>query len=623
MLTIDKKFEYAKNLQQKSFKPSNSSFINTNKAVNTSKPAITYVKPSINNLKAYIPSFTSNNDVNIDDFSEDIVKKVKGKQYSGIGIYKKAPNGKYTDYIDWENKIGWDKLKNEPIDWKNATNNEIYAFWHALALAETNDTTWSRRFNPINRKAPLAVDRTLSLPSARANHQEKLRELNRISLKEAPFLNLPIVNPETGKLNFSFTVFDTETTGINTVAKRPVIPGDDDEELAAVDKIIQIGAVKFDEKGNIIARSALSQLVNPEMPIPEESTEVHGITDQDVADKPVMNQILKDFSQKYLKNDLLVAYNSKFDIALYNNAVDDYNKYFTNTLKHKKECITLDPFILIQRIHPYLGSKKQLSEQYKFLFGQNIDDAHDAFADVKATADVLKYCLYYLDNLAKKNGKVLTVKDVLKFQFGEPVENMGITLDKGGCNAAKSYKQSYKKYIIGVDKFLDGYCITEPTRQRKDLPDKISELRPLIGDKNIQILRDSELINHNISNFEDGVFIEPQETVRKSNKKMVNARYVMENNFKTVLLNIGIQGYKDKSRDEIIDLITEHAKHYRNEDFIGVWMKTANPENISRGNDLPDIDIARKVMLERIESDEQNPDMQAKELNEVIKNLEQ
>ncbi len=67
---------------------------------------------------------------------------------------------------------------------------------------------------------------------------------------------------------------------------------------------------------------------------------------------------------------------------------------------------------MIQRIHPFIGAKKKLESQYRFLFCKDIEGhAHDAFNDVNATMDVLKYCVLYLNKhfTPTKTKKALTV----------------------------------------------------------------------------------------------------------------------------------------------------------------------------------------------------------------------
>ena len=60
----------------------------------------------------------------------------------------------------------------------------------------------------------------------------------------------------------------------------------------------------------------------------------------------------------------------------------------------------------------------------------------------------------------------------------------------------------------------------------------------------------------------------------------------------------GIEAYQDKSKEEIKEIITKKAKHYIHKDSIDFWMKNPNPIDIKDGNDLPDFEISRRVMLE-------------------------
>ena len=97
-----------------------------------------------------------------------------------------------------------------------------------------------------------------------------------------------------------------------------------------------------------------------------------------------------------------------------------------------------------------------------------------------------------------------------------------------------------------------------------------------------------------------GLPVNAAETRRKPDGKgMENAFYVMKKNFQKVLDFAGIDAYQEKSKQEIIDLITAKAKNYIHKDSIDFWMKNPNPLDIQQGNDLPDFEISRKVMLEK------------------------
>ena len=312
-----------------------------------------------------------------------------------------------------------------------------------------------------------------------------------------------------------------------------------------------------------------------------------------VAGKPTIEQVLKPFVNDYMskKNGIIVAYNSKFDITILNNAIREHNSFSHESLKERKSCKVLDPFILIQRIHPYLGARKKLSEQYKFLFCKNLDDAHDAFADVKGTVDVMKYCLYYLNENRKDKSKPLTLRDVLVFQNGGYVENLDLPLDREGCNAKVHFNKSYSQVSLAVDNYFKGYKLSGKA---------LKELIPEIGEENAKRLERNNIKNKLYDlNPKDGYPINPQETKRQPKQGGVeNAFYVMEKNFKKVLGFCKLEPYQDKSVEQIVDIVTEKAKCYVNEDSVDIWMKNPNPVDIKDGNDLPDFKISKKVMRE-------------------------
>jgi hypothetical protein len=203
------------------------------------------------------------------------------------------------------------------------------------------------------------------------------------------------------------------------------------------------------------------------------------------------------------------------------------------------------------------------------------------------------------------------LRDVLYFQNGYCTPKIGIKLDNRGLDAEKKFDISYGKdaEIVGVDKFFDGYKLSEDTA---------TKLLPQIGSKNFNILMTGDLIDKKINDVKDTNIEWPKEKLNdlkhKYDKQMVNQHYVMKENFKTVLLNLGIEGHEEKTKENVIDLITENSKNYINKEYIDIWMKNADIADISKGNDLPDIDIARKVMLERLEENKRCENIKPKAL---------
>ena len=543
---------------------------------------IPYFTPVLNR---FVPTFKG------DFFENNFTRKVEGKEYQGLGLMEKNEIGS-AEWYDFS-KVGWEYLSKEPLDWKTATPRDFYVFLQANALAEGYESAWVRRFNYTNRKKMLATShsidsRTVKEPPSKdlkydiykdKSFASNLEEL--LDTKRHKSLDKPITDAD-GNLCLDAVVFDTETTGTNT-----------SDESRPLDKIIQIGAIQV-KKGKIVPESAMSQLINPEIHIPEAASNVHGIYDDDVKNAPVMEQVLKPFVNNYLnkKNGIIVAYNSQFDITMLNNAIREHNGYSADELKPKRYFKVIDPFLLMQRIHPYVGASKRLSNQYRYFFAKNMENAHDAFADVKGTVDILKYTLYYLDKHRVDKTKPLTIREVLLFQNGFEVPNIDIPLDAQGCNANVNFRTSYRPVSISVDNYHNGYMLTKQD---------IQELKPIIGEENAKKLR-NEVQNEKIDMKQpSGLPINAAETrPTPDGKGMENAFYVMKNNFKKVLEFAKIDAYQDKSKEEIIELITDKAKNYIHKDSIDFWMKNPNPFDIKEGNDLPDFEIAKRVMEEAI-----------------------
>lgn len=532
-----------------------------------SSPATTEVK-TLSNLYYLPSSMLSFKGVR---FETQVVKKVLGKQYQGLGIY--TPDGNFIDCL----KIGIDKLAAEPLDIVKATDNEIAAHRFSFALDEAFRTQWVARYNPENRVSPLAVSHTLNSEDMKEEVFARNLEIlyNQRACKS---LDIPITD-KNGKLSLDAVVFDTETTGTNIKQ----------------DKIVQIATVKI-KNGQVVKGEdgTFNQLINPEIPIPEEASEVNGITDEMVAEAPTINAMLGKFLGQHLnkQNGIPVVYNSRFDIPLLNKAIREYNVSASTDLKEKSLAKTLDPFILVQRIHPFLGAKKKLGEQYHWLFCKPLEDAHDALADVKGTIDVLKYCLYYLSEHRKDKSVPLTLREVLIFQNGgHGVENIDIPLHPTkNFNSKFTFDQSYRPEPLDLTNYFKGYKLTKKA---------IDELLPEIGPNNVVKLLGNGIVDEMVGKTFKGHTLQAPETERiPKTKKFKNLSYVMKENFKKVLSFANLEEFNGKTKEELEELITEKSKCYLKDTIKEIWIKNVNPKDIALGNDLPDDTITRRVMKE-------------------------
>jgi DNA polymerase III epsilon subunit-like protein len=249
------------------------------------------------------------------------------------------------------------------------------------------------RYTPYNTACPLATWHTFATSKAIAYHSKNAKVLESYINKTGEYYqDIPWVKYGKNVGEEPYTIFDTETTG-----------------LKDWDRIVQIAASQVTKDHEVRHLTDFNTYVNPGMdqhgamfPIKPGATEVHGITEEMVKDKPVIEDFLADFRNNILKkNGLVVAYNAKFDIKYMNNVIDRWNRSHHRKehgpLRPLENALVLDPFVLVQRIHPFVSLRKRLGDHYEILMGKELENKHDAQADVDGTVDILKYIFKYLE----------------------------------------------------------------------------------------------------------------------------------------------------------------------------------------------------------------------------------
>lgn len=145
----------------------------------------------------------------------------------------------------------------------------------------------------------------------------------------------------------------------------------------AKDRIVEVSLVKVQPDGS---EEVKTRRINPGMPIPPESTQVHGITDDDVKDEPRFEQIAKSLAA-YIEGCDLAGYNSnKFDIPV---LAEEFLRAGVDVdLKKRK-------FVDVQTIFHKM-EQRTLVAAYRFYCDRELEGAHSAEADTLATYEVLK-----------------------------------------------------------------------------------------------------------------------------------------------------------------------------------------------------------------------------------------
>jgi len=165
------------------------------------------------------------------------------------------------------------------------------------------------------------------------------------------------------KLNLKNAIvfFDLETTGVNIVS----------------DRIVEISYLKVMPNGE---EKIETRRINPEIPIPIEASAIHGITNEDVKDDPPFRVIAKSLAAQIEGCDLAGYNSNRFDIPLLaeeflraNVDIDLMKRKFVDvqTIFHKKE-------------------QRTLAAAFKFYCNKELEGAHTAEGDAKATYEVLK-----------------------------------------------------------------------------------------------------------------------------------------------------------------------------------------------------------------------------------------
>lgn len=175
----------------------------------------------------------------------------------------------------------------------------------------------------------------------------------------------------------SYTVFDTETTGLN--------PG-------AGDEIIQIGAVRL-VNNKLLQQEFFDQLVNPKRQIPPHTIPIHGIKQDMVRNQPTIEQVLPTF-HTFTQDTVLVAHNAAFDMRCLQVKEAATGVVFDQPV--------LDTLLLSAVLHPNQESHRL--EAIAERFNVTVIGRHTAMGDAIVTAEVF---LNLIPLLAEKGIKTL------------------------------------------------------------------------------------------------------------------------------------------------------------------------------------------------------------------------
>ncbi len=208
------------------------------------------------------------------------------------------------------------------------------------------------------------------------------------------------------QLSRPIAFIDLETTGVNL----------------SKDRIVELAIVKIMPDGSRVTKR---KLINPQMPIPQASSDIHGITDEMVKDAPTFKNVSNEVKQ-FLENCDLGGYNSnRFDIPI---LMEEFLRAEIDLDLSTRRMVD------VQHIF-YSMQPRTLSAAYEFFCNKELEDAHSAEVDINATIEVFEAQLAKYEKLGTTIDSILgcigeekIVDYARRFSFnekGEEVFNFG------------------------------------------------------------------------------------------------------------------------------------------------------------------------------------------------------
>ncbi|MCS6934675.1 MAG: 3'-5' exonuclease [Chitinophagales bacterium] len=207
------------------------------------------------------------------------------------------------------------------------------------------------------------------------------------------------------KLQKPLAFFDIESTGTDFVK----------------DRIVEIAVLRINTNGEKISKT---YRLNPEIPIPPEASQVHGIYDEDVATCPKFKEIAGELYDLLNPCDLAGFNSNKFDIPM---LVEEFLRSGYNFSLDNRSMVD------VLRIYTHF-EKRNLESAYLYYCNKTLQNAHSAAADVEATYEIL---LAQLERYSELPGSVAELHNISNderiidsarrfvYQDDKPVFNFG------------------------------------------------------------------------------------------------------------------------------------------------------------------------------------------------------
>lgn len=167
-------------------------------------------------------------------------------------------------------------------------------------------------------------------------------------------------------------IFDTETIGL-------LVPGEPD--LAKQPKIIEFGAIEFDEAYNVLGRH--NWLINPGEALPAVITKITGIKDADLRDAPFFSDVLPQIRELFIGAERVLCHNAPFDQGMLVNELTRLGLQFDFPYPRWECTVQLARETIDDR---YM----KMTELYELVTGKPLAQTHRAIEDCEALFEIVK-----------------------------------------------------------------------------------------------------------------------------------------------------------------------------------------------------------------------------------------
>ena len=233
--------------------------------------------------------------------------------------------------------------------------------------------------------------------------------------------------------------FDTETTGLPKNWKAPVT------DLDNWPRLVQLAYLVYDFEGNLI--HSCNEIVKPNgFAIPLDSSNIHGITTEKAIQRgSVISDVFELFNIHLKRAQVIVAHNMAYDEKIIGSEL--IRSGLENLIDEKEKICTMESTVELCKIDgPYGFKWPKLEELHRFLFKHDFEGAHDAMADIQATAK----CFWELKrsgiikNIGTKKSSYLKIPKSLLEKLNEATNNTNIY-------KLKREKENNEKVLFSVN----------------------------------------------------------------------------------------------------------------------------------------------------------------------------